>query len=71
MNELQVTGIVIALVQAIKSLVPTQVQGWVTILVAAAAGGAIAFFQNTDIITGIYTGLVAAGVITIAKSIGK
>ena len=64
-------AVVVAIVQAVKSFVPAQVQGWVTILVAAFVGGALAFTQSTDIIQGVVVGLSAAGVITGLKSIGK
>lgn len=64
-------AIVIAVVQAIKSLVPEKVQGFVTILVAAAVGAALAFINKGDLLTGIFEGLVGAGVITTASRIGK
>lgn len=64
-------AVVVAIVTAIKSLVPAQVVGWVTVLVAAVVGGLVAFARSTDIISGAVNGLVAAGVVTVAKSVGK
>lgn len=64
-------AIVIAVVQAIKSVVPTRVQGFVTIIVAAAVGAVLAFINKGDLVTGIFEGLVGAGVITTVSRIGK
>lgn len=69
--DVQNAAIVIAIVQAVKSIAPASVHGVVTIIVAAAVGAALALINNGDLVTGIFEGLVGAGVITTASRIGK
>lgn len=71
MQTAENAAIVIAVVQAVKGLVPTQVHGWITVVVAALVGAGLAFAQSTDIIQGVVNGLVAAGVVTVATKVGK
>jgi len=71
MDTIQDGAIVIAVVQAIKNLLPDKVSGIVTIIVAGVVGGVLAFIRNTDVTTGVFGGLAAAGVITTASRIGK
>jgi hypothetical protein len=69
--DVQNAAIVIAVVQAVKSVFPARVSGVVTIVVAGAVGAALAFVNKGDVVTGIFEGLVGAGVITTASRIGK
>lgn len=68
-------AVVVAVVDAIKSLVPT-VQGAVTVLVAALVGLLIAVIDveigvtNLTIAEGVLAGLAASGVVSTAKRIG-
>lgn len=71
MDNVENAAIIAAVVQAIKSLVPAQVVGWVTVVVAAIVGACLAYVQGAELINGIYQGLVAAGVVTVASKIGK
>ena len=71
MQTAENAAIVIAIVQAVKGLVPTQVHGWVTIIVAGLVGAALAFTQSSDIIQGVVDGLIGAGVVTVASRVGK
>ncbi len=71
MGTIENAGIIVALVSAIKSLVPVQVHGWVTVLVAAVLGAGLAYLQNADPATGVYNGLLAVGAVTVADRVGK
>ncbi len=69
--NLEISGIVIAITQAIKLAIPEKVSGIVTIIVAALVGLALAAYSRTDLIQGVFDGLVAAGIITTVKAVGK
>jgi len=65
------SAIVIAVVQAVKSLLPDKVSGVVTIIVAGAVGFGLAYVRSSDLLQGVFNGLVGAGVITTATKFRK
>jgi hypothetical protein len=69
--ELLSVAIIIGLVKAIKEYIP-QVNGIVTVLLAIVLGGVFGYFnlEGLTILTGIYAGLGAVGVVTTAKAVG-
>ena len=69
--DLQVTAAIVAVTEAIKRLLPEQVKGIVTIVVALALGVAWAAYNGTDLVAGGITGLVASGVISVAKTVSN
>lgn len=67
-----VVAIIIGLVQAIKTYLP-KVNGIVTVIVAVVLGGAAGYFnlEGLTILTGVYSGLGACGLVTLAEKVGK
>jgi len=63
MNYILVTSAIIGVVQFFKQYIP-QINGGVTILVAAIIGGIAGLFQveGLNVVTGIFVGLAGAGV---------
>jgi len=70
--NLSVAAAIIAVTEAIKRVIPG-VQGWITIIVAAALGLAagIAGLEGLNWWTGLVSGLVASGGMTVAKTISS
>lgn len=77
LSSLAVVGlVVVAVVDAVKSLAP-KVHGFVTVLVAALIGAVwalvdaqLGFVPDLSVAQGISAGLVASGVVGVAKRIG-
>ena len=70
MDTLTVSAGIIAVVRAIKEVIPT-VNGVVTILVAVVLGGLAGYFniQGLDLVSGVIAGLGAVGVTTVADRV--
>ena len=66
-----VVGAIIAIIQFLKAYVP-QVNNGITIIIAAVLGGLAGLFHvnGIDVASGIFLGLAAVGVHTVAKNIG-
>ena len=74
--DIQAVALVIAIVDAIKKVVPVKFGGIITIVVAAVAGGllgltAIGWETSVGFVQGAINGLVAVGVMTTAKRVGN
>ena len=63
-------AIIIGLVQAIKTNFP-KVNGIVTVLVAVILGGVAGYFnlEGLTILTGVYCGLGAVGLVTLGRKV--
>ena len=70
MNQLTSIAVIIAIVELIKKYVP-QVNGVVTVMVAAVLGGIAGYFgiDGLNVQTGIIAGVSASGINTIAKRV--
>lgn len=66
-----VVGAIVAVVQFLKTYV-SQVNGGITIIVAAVLGGIAGLFHvnGIDVPTGISLGLAAVGIHTVASNVG-
>jgi hypothetical protein len=60
---------VVALVEAVKRVVPEQMQGLVTMAVAVVIGAGIGYGMGMGWLDGAFAGLAAVGAVKVARSI--
>lgn len=72
METVTSAAVIVAVVDAIKRLVPEKVQGLTTIVVAVLAGVVVAVVTgDTSVVQGAVNGLVAVGAVATVSRVGK
>lgn len=72
MNAVVTVAAVIAVTEAIKTIVPAKIDGIVTMIIAVVIGAVAGFFnvEGLNVATGIIVGLGAVGTHTALKAVG-